>query len=143
MFEVKPYRGVGTVEFGMTRADVTAVMGEPSSVRQTSLGDTELMYPQCSVRLSGAQGDKGVAEIGFFPDCDVMVAGIDVYGDPSAFDQLARLDGGPLEYAGTVVLLRLGIAMTGFHDANEDQRHVTIFARGRWDRLRDKLEELP
>ena len=34
---------------------------------------------------------------------------------------------------GFIVLLNLGITLTGFHDDDIYQRAVTVFARGRWD----------
>jgi len=44
---------------------------------------------------------------------------------------------------GYVVLLQLGLAMTGFHDGDLSQKAVTAFARGSWDTLRPKMKPYP
>ena len=118
MFEIKPYRGAGPLRFGMTQDEVATAAGKPVLVRKTPGGDTEMRYPDYAVRLDAA--DQALAEIGFTPRGKVVVEGIDVFGDPDAFDRLVQLDGEPLEGAGIIILMKFGLALTGFHDADAD-----------------------
>ncbi|EIJ45150.1 hypothetical protein GWL_45900 [Herbaspirillum sp. GW103] len=53
---------------------------------------------------------------------------------------MVNLDGNPYESVGFIVLLNLGITLTGFHDDDIYQRAVTVFTRGRWDDLLQKLK---
>ena len=41
-----------------------------------------------------------------------------------------------------VVSLEAGIAFTGFHDGNTEQKAATVFERDRWARFADKLESI-
>jgi hypothetical protein len=41
---------------------------------------------------------------------------------------------------GFIVLLNLGITLTGFHDEATDERAVTVFTRDRWDSIKEKLK---
>jgi cation diffusion facilitator CzcD-associated flavoprotein CzcO len=136
MFEIRPYEGAGPIEFGMTQDQVVAVMGRPAMTRKTRGGDIELRFADCAVRLGP---DSTVAEIGFSPRTQVTVEGIDVFNDPGSLGKLLARDGEAMESVGIVVLLKLGIALSGFHDGDEDQKSVTLFRRGRWDAARGEL----
>lgn len=139
MFEIKPYQGAGPLQFGMKQDEVAAAVGTPVLVRKTRGGDTEMRYPDYAVRLGGA--DQAVAEIGFSPRAKVIVEGIDVFGDQDAFDKLIQLDGEPLESLGIIVLMKLGVSLTGFHDADADQKSIGAFRRGRWDEAKGGLKK--
>ena len=58
------------------------------------------------------------------------------------FRTLIDADKQPFELLGFIVLLNLGITLTGFHDEATDERAVTVFTRGRWDSMRKKLKPL-
>jgi hypothetical protein len=75
------------------------------------------------------------------PGADVNLKGIDVFKDTDAFAKLIKEGRKPFEYMGFVILLDLGVTLTGFHDNDESQKALTAFARGRWDHLRDKFGE--
>jgi hypothetical protein len=138
MVEVKPYEGVDELAFGMAEADVIATLGAPMRVSETRGGDKELQYHDRFVYLTGPE--RRFVEVVFLPSAEVSVAGIDVFGDSLSFSRLVQLDGSPLESVGTVVFLRLGIAVSGLHDGDEEQKSLAAFARGRWDSLKDRLK---
>lgn len=48
-------------------------------------------------------------------------------------------DGDAQQVLGCVVLLNLGVSITGVHDADESQLSCSAFRRGRWDRLREEM----
>lgn len=68
--------------------------------------------------------------------------GLDLFREHEAFQKLLRKDSCPYEYFGFVILLDLGITLTGFHDEDEFQRSVTAFTHGRWDQSKGKFKKL-
>ena len=139
MFVIVPYQSVGPIRFGMSSAELVQAVGAPTNSRENSSGELSFQYPAFSVRLSAK--DQTVAEAGFSSANDVRLGDVNIFGSITAFEKLAELDGNPLEYLGFIVLLNLGITMTGFHDDDPSDRAVTVFARGRWDDLRPDLKE--
>lgn len=137
MFEIRPYHGAGPVRFGMTQDEVVATAGKPALIRKVGDGEIDMRYSDYFVRLGAA--DQAVSEIGFSQRASVKVNGIDVFGDPRAFDKLTQIDGDPFESVGIVVLMQLGIALTGFHDAEDEQKSLTAFRRGRWDEAKNEM----
>jgi hypothetical protein len=83
---------------------------------------------------------EGVVEVGILPEIQTTIRGIDAFSDPGALPKLCQIDGDPKEVLGFIVLLNLGIMMTGFHDRDEAQKAVTAFARGRWDILKSEMK---
>jgi len=55
------------------------------------------------------------------------------------FEKLILKDGSPYEYVGFIIMLQLGMTLTGFHDADESQKAVTVFSPGRWDQLKPQF----
>jgi hypothetical protein len=84
--------------------------------------------------------DAGVVEAYFLPATEISVSGIEVYKDAQALRKLCALDGAPKEFLGFIILLNLGITLTGFHDGDESQKAITAFASGRWDRLSGEMK---
>ena len=74
-----------------------------------------------------------MVEIGFFPAAEVTIHGINVFTEKNAFRDLLRQDSCLYESCGFIILLNLGITLTGFDDNDPDQLAVTAFVRGRWD----------
>jgi len=139
MFIIIPYQSVDPIQFGMSNDELMRVVGQPNNIRKNPSGELNYQYPTFSVRLSSK--DQRVVEIGLSSAADVRLADIDIFESPTAFKDLIRKDGNPLEYLGFIVLLNLGITMTGFHDNDPSQKAVTAFVKGRWDGFRAKLRE--
>jgi hypothetical protein len=139
MFEIIPYRSIGPIRFGMSADELTAAVGKPVNVSKSRLGETEYKYPGFRVALSAKDGR--VVEVGVVPDTELVLDGIKIFSAPDSFDTLVRKDGDPYEYLGFIIFPNLGITMTGFHDKDESQKAVTVFAKGRWDGLKSKLKK--
>lgn len=140
MWEIKPYESVGPIKFGMSAAQLASTVGREVRVDTNYLGEPDYRYRGFAVRLSVTE--RAVVEVGVFPEIEVPVVlnGTDIFGSPVAFRELINLDGSPFECVGFIVLLNLGVALTGFHDNDPSQKAVTAFARGRWDNFRGKLK---
>jgi hypothetical protein len=52
---------------------------------------------------------------------------------------LGKLDDQPYVYMGFVAFLRIGVALTGFHDRDTSQKAVSLFQEGAWEKRRARL----
>lgn len=136
MFPIKSYISAGPISFGMEADEVVSALGAPVSQEITRSGDTILRYNGFGITVS----KMGVVELYFLPTEDVSVYGIDIYGDKQAFQKLCALDTAPKEFLGFIVLPNIGITLTGFHDNDESQKAITVFAKGRWDQLSNEMK---
>lgn len=134
---INPYISAGRLNFGATYDDVVSDLGEPRSEEKSRLGETVVRYDRFGATISS----HGVVEVYFLPGANVSMLGIDVFNDPKAFRELCKLDGNPKEFMGFIILLKLGITMTGFHDGDEAQKAITAFESGRWDQLAGELQD--
>ena len=134
-FTIKPYVGAGPLRFGMTAPEVESAIGPPMQRSTNFRGETTYDYDSFNV---GFTNDGIVCHIGFVLGSDVEFDGKPLFSRES-FEQLLTVDGNPQEVVGFVVLLKLGIAFTGFHDKDESQKAVTVFSKGTYDALQKKM----
>ncbi len=137
MITIIPYEAVGQIRFGMSLDEVLEALGKPDITSKNRGGETTLNYRTQLVTI----GSAGMAEVGILPQLPVTIHGISIFSDPDAFPKLCQIDGDAKEDLGFIVLLNLGITMTGFHDFDESQKAITAFARGRWDDMRSELRD--
>jgi hypothetical protein len=133
-----PYEEVQPLRFGMVEADIVAILGPPGKKLRTRKGEHDLRYEDCSIRLASDSGQ--MVEIGFYPDADVLIDGINLFQSPQSYRTLLAKDGGTLEFAGVLFLPSYGITLTGFHDLNASERSVTAFVKGRLDHLLSRFQ---
>lgn len=129
--KIEPYVRIGPLQFGMNQADVVASMGEPQRVTKSRGGNPILWYNNNEVNVI-IEGDR-LVEVGFGPNAQVSICGMQPFAEPEAFGKLCRLDGNPYEALGSIVLKSIGISLGGFHDNDESQKGITAFERGRWE----------
>ncbi|WP_087723659.1 hypothetical protein [Pandoraea sp. PE-S2T-3] len=137
---ITPYLSVGSVRFGMSAGQLILAMGTPNRTSKNRRGELVFDYPAARVVI--ALDEAGVVEVGIVPNHGVVsVEGIPLFSpnDSTSFEMLIEKDGAAYESLGFVVLLNIGITLTGFHDGDESQKALTAFARGRWDGMRSKL----
>jgi hypothetical protein len=139
MLVIIPYEAVGTIHFGMSATEAIQSLGQPKHRAKNRRDEVLYRYADFSVTFSG--GDGRVVEVGMTPQADVHLDGVDIFKSPDSFEILVRKDGAPFESLGFIILLNLGITLTGFHDDDPAQKAVTAFKRGRWDHLRDGFKE--
>lgn len=138
--EIRPYERVGDIEFGMSALQVRGILGYPLNVMNNTFGEEVLEFGAMQVCVSPA---TGVTEVGLFPTARPTISGVEIFKDPCALRRLRVLDDAPKEAFGFAVFLGLGITVTGLHDNDENQRAVTAFAKGRWDRMSSQMKPLP
>lgn len=138
-FDIVPYVGAKPLLFGMTQEQVIQLCGHPTHLTPDNLSELNAQYTTFGIRYSKA--DQRLVEIGFVPEAKVFLNGSNIFGDRQSFSKLLSLDSCPYEYVGFIVLLDLGITLTGFHDDDPSQLAVTAFVRGRWDHLKAKFKK--
>ena len=130
-FEIISYVGAKPLLFGMTQSQAEALVGPPEMTEDNFSGETNAMYRSFGIRYS--KQDQKLVEVGFSKTATVTIRGINVFSQKNAFRDLVRQDSCPYESYGFIILLDLGITLTGFHDNDPNQLAITAFARGRWD----------
>jgi hypothetical protein len=138
-FEIISYLGAKPLLFGMTENQAEQLIGPPSRISTNNLGEKNTSYESFGIRYSPHTG--GLVEIGFSKSAKVSFLGIDVFQESTAFERILQEDTSPYESVGFIVLLDLGITLTGFHDDDEQQKAITVFERGRWDHLKSKFKK--
>ena len=138
MFTIVSYTSAGPIRFGMSQDELKDVIGPPIRMGKNFIGNATWTYRDFDVQLSAV--DDIVIQAGFTPQVGVDLDGIDIFRLPSAFEDLIKKDGQPFESNGFIILLRLGITLTGFHDNDPSQKAVTAFARGVWDDSRARFK---
>jgi len=142
-FDIKPYIGVGDLRFGMDRAKVEQLIGTASRQKKGFSGETTEYRRDNGLLTTYDSGTNELVEIGFSRNIlELQYEDVEIFVEPpkDVFKKLASLDGNPYENVGFIVLLKLGITLTGFHDDDINQRAVTVFTRGRWDDLMQDLK---
>jgi hypothetical protein len=130
-FEIVSYIGPKPLLFGMTERQVEAVVGHPQTIMTNGQDEPNAFYESFSIRYS--KREKKLVEIGFLKTARVKILAINPFTQKNGFRDLVRRDSCPYECFGFIVLLDLGITLTGFHDNDPDQLAITAFVRGRWD----------
>ena len=138
-FEIISYVGVKPLLFGMTRSQVEALVGPPGILTKTFPGNANASYESFNIGYS--KQDRKLIHIGFLPTAEVTIRGMNPFTQKSAFRNLVRQDSCPYEYVGFIILLDLGITLTGFHDNDPNQLAITAFARGGFDDMRNKFKK--
>jgi hypothetical protein len=136
-FKIISYTGPKPLLFGMTKEQAEALVGHPLTIRPNNLGEQDASYKTFSIRYSKDSGS--LVEVGFSPNANVDICGLKPFEQPNAWLELLRQDTAPYECLGFIVLLNLGITLTGFHDNDLSQRAITAFNVGRWDDFRTKF----
>lgn len=138
IFNLEPYVGIGPLRFGMSQDQVKSIVGEPERILTNRRGEPDFQYSGINIRFSSEE--LRLVELGIYPSTSLTVMGVSVFDEPDAFSKIVELDGQVFECYGFIIFFGLGVTMTGFHDEDGSQKAVTLFARGRWDHLREQMQ---
>ncbi len=141
-FDIKPYIGVGSLKFKMRPDEVVGILGKPDDVDEENGEELREYRVDNGLQTVYSSNVEELVEIGFSSNIiGLSYNGIELFRRSSAdvLDFLIAEDKSPYALLGYIVLLSLGVTLTGFHDADEDQKAVTVFTKGRWNSMKDKL----
>ncbi len=134
-FIFKPYIGAEPILFGMTSEEVLTLFNTIPRIKTNYLGERDEDRDGIAIRYS--KDKNTVVEIAFLPNSKLIFNGQQLFGIDAVKDPIKYLmnyDKSPKETDGFVVFLELGLTITGFHDGNIEQRAITLFSKGRWDK---------
>lgn len=135
--KLTPYVGVGLIRFGMTPEEVDALLGQPESTSTSGRGEREEHRGEITIRYGSKA--NGVVEISFGSDSGLNLDGEYLYNSTDLTNYLRSKDMKPVECFGFLLYLNLGVATTGFHDEEKDQKSIAVFQKGRWDSMKDSF----
>lgn len=136
MIEIESFKSAADISFGISQEEVIEILGNPTANFINYQQDREMYYDGKFITLA----NNKVVEIGFMPTCRVFFRGVDVFSDENAFTKICQIDGNPQESVGIIVLLNVGLSMSGFHDGDEAQKGISAFSTGRWDIVKPELK---
>jgi hypothetical protein len=141
-FELQSFVGALPLKFGMVADDIRAILGVDCVESKGFLGGLSLSYyrPGCDVTV-GFDKDSGFAtHFGLGRRSTVHFQGLDVFGDPTAWQSIVRMSSDCHEWVGFIICSDLGIQLSGFHDGDDSQLAISIFPRGDYERHRPKFK---
>lgn len=135
MMILKPHKAAGSIAFGMNLQEVQETLGEPKLAVKNRRGEAILHYDGLHITLS----NQGVVEVELLPENIISLEGVNIFSDPYALEKLCSIDGNAQQCLGAIILMNLGISLTGLHNRDESQKSATMFAEGRFDILKPQM----
>jgi hypothetical protein len=144
-FDIHPFVGALPIQFGFLRAKVHALLGIPESTQPVWDGSGITDFWNDSRINVGYTNEDLVDHVGFCPGgAEVRLQGTVLWSltqQPNPNPELLRRDPDPFESVGILVFPRLGVTTTGYHDEDENQRALTVFPQGAWDRFLQEADK--
>lgn len=131
MINIESYRGVNNFLFGSKQDVVVSSFGLPCDTSLNLEGEAEIHFDGFILRFDSSS--KVFRECTILPGCAVKINGFDVEWLNGFLDWLSIEDDDLKEVFGFVVSLKLGLAVTGFHDDGDSQKAIHAFSSGDWD----------
>jgi len=124
VFNILPYEGAAPILFGMTPAQVEAILGKP----QDKFIDFLQRNVEIRENISIKYNKKGLTnEITFSPGTDVILNEINIFKDREMLSKLALLDTHE-DSMGFKTFFKLGVSLTGFSKKKESKT-ISVFSK--------------
>jgi hypothetical protein len=130
MIHLVPYRSVNNLILGDSIDRAIELFGPPRGEENTRSGN--LNYSYDDFILVFRKGDRALQECVVPYGVPLNIGDAEFDWSIPAMHRLCEEDGNPLEYYGTVLLFRLGLAMSGVSEGDEGERSVSIFLKEVW-----------
>ncbi len=141
-WEIIPFIGMGPIRFGISPAEVTAIIGPPESTDD----DDGYLSEYRAVELPIVSYEKNVVtEIEAFYDVEnVTFRGRRIFDEPglAIIQFLEQENGGARMNVGTVLFKDIGITAGRLDEGTRGDHSVTAFAQGLWDDRIGRFKEL-
>jgi hypothetical protein len=136
---ILPYIGIDNLRFGSTASEAISKFGNPTNKRLTSDKEKEYHYDGFIIRFDSEE--NRFRELTLLPGCQANLDGEAICWDVGYFSKLLAKDGEPKEVFGFILLLNLGIAMSGFHEDDESEKTIHFFRKGDWDEFGSSMKD--
>lgn len=118
----------------MSPSEVHTAIGTPRRRVRNRRGEWEELWG--GIKVTYSKADERAVEIHLMPPAEALLDGKDLLRADDPVSLLLLHDSRPLEAAGVVLFLDVGIAVTGYGSPGDySDKAVGVFARGRWDEL--------
>jgi hypothetical protein len=138
MIAIESYKSIAGLNFGTHEADVIAKLGSPIRRSENREGELELHFTEFVLRFDSKTGD--LRECTLLPRSEGTINGSAVSWTVDFLDWMHTIDQDLVEVLGFVVSLKLGIAVTGFHDDESSQLAIHAFRQGDWDMFQRRMK---
>lgn len=140
-FELQSFVGALPLRFDMTSEEVHSILGPADSESKNFLGGLTLHYYRPGLDVTvGFDKHSGLAtHFGFGRQSMILFRGMDVFGDPLAWQSIVRLSSDCHEWVGFIVCCDLGIQLSGFHDDDTSQLAISVFPEGNYESHRPRF----
>lgn len=137
MMDVFSYVSVDGVKFGADETALILRFGAPKQRRKNREQELELWFDGFILRLEANSG--AFRECTLLPSFVVALNGKPISWGAEFLTRLSADDPDLRLVHGFVISLRLGVALSGFHDGDESQKAIHFFRRGDWDMFLPKM----
>jgi len=86
--------------------------------------------------------DDQAIEVSLAPPARVLLEGKLLFDGGEVWRELAASDGDAREVLGFIVLPRLHLTLSGFHDGDSGQLAISAFEAGRWAQFEPEMKPL-
>ena len=125
--------------FGMSRADVVAVMGQP----RCSGKDNDSYGESLEINI-GYDENGAVDHLGMSPGAfELKFNGVTIWTPSEHPDPNVALlvhDPDPMEYVGFLMFTKVGVETTGYHDDDPDDLALVVSPTGKCDKFLPKAK---
>lgn len=140
--EILPFVGMGAIRFGMSPAEVVAILGAPDSVDD----DDGYLREYRAVKLPIiSYEDNVVTEIEAFYDVEnVIFRGRRIFDEPglAILQFLEQENNGARMNVGTVLFKDIGVTTGRLDERTRGDHSITAFAQGLWDDRLARFKEI-
>ena len=138
MIAIESYKSIAGLSFDTDEADVIAKLGSPVRRSENRERELELHFTGFILRFDSKTG--GLRECTLLPPSEGTINGLAVSWTTDFLDWMLTIDRDMVEVLGFVVSLKLGIAVTGFHDGESSQLAIHAFRKGDWDMFQERMK---
>lgn len=138
MVTIETYKSVNGLDFGKTASNAKQMLGKPCRESISRSGNLELVYDDITYIFYDDR--RRFCEGIVHRDANLSINGISCGWSLGELARLCIEDGTPLESYGSVLLLNLGLVLTGVEEDAESDRTIGAFQRGTWDRYLNEFK---
>ncbi len=129
------YEGLQNLSFGANADAVRSAFGAPKMTRTNRSGEELFHYDGFVICLASGR----FREITIEEECGFSLNGIGISWTEEGLKELCQRDNSPKICFGAVVLLDLGVSLTGIGEMDSSERAVSLFRKGDWDEFTNEM----